>query len=451
MDPFTVNGATDFMSDRPPDIAVPKPQQIVKQQYYDAHLGVHSTEYDFAVDFDFNYDIDVAFFTAPFSFAPPVFPSETTLPDLVPATGTRSIYSDASTSAPTTPESSQAVSFHDEFSGHWIKDPDPISSERINPASMTYSSWVGGPPASPNPMSIDVPLVNPDEHPFTPPGPHLSAHGHLPWQQSASGAAGSAHGLDWSSSGAPFATRHSTSLTQPSCDSPHSLCFGHAPMDMYMHQLTSTTTETASGTPVHPQDVAASSDQGTISPWLLHTSPPASWSLGSCFQGQEQPQLQHPYDAATAGAFGQGIGMQVTPYLHDHYQHASPQATSSGHSAMVPVVPDHPARSRTGSRGASQDPPKKEESEESKYICPLCLRPFDRSYNLRTHLDGIAHFGKRPYTCNVSGCPKQQRGYTRQRELDGHYARKHPELPPRERKSSATKGRSPRGGTRDDA
>ncbi|KAI0690403.1 hypothetical protein C8T65DRAFT_671634 [Cerioporus squamosus] len=443
MDPFAVDRATDFMSGIPPDIAVPVPQQIVSQQHSDARPGVDSTKYDFTFDFDFSNDVDLAFATAPYSFAPPVLPTETSLPDLIPAMGTRSTYSDASTPAPTTPVSSQTGSFHDQSSGPSIKVHDGVSN---NPAPMAYSSWVGDPPASPNQMSIGVPFVD-----------RFSTYGHLPWQQSASGSAADVHGFGRSSNGESFAFGHTLSLMQRSLDSPywfHSLdptsthaYFVRAPTGMSMYGTISTP-ELASKTPAPPHASAFNPNQGTINPTLLHTSPPASRSLGSCFQDQEQPQPQHVYDAATAGALGQGIGMQVTPSAHfcDRYQHASPQATLLGHPAKTPVVPEGPARSGADSCGASQDPPKKgQQLKERKFKCPLCPAVFDRSYNLGTHLDGVAHFDKRPYTCDVNGCPKQQRGYTRQRELDGHYARKHPELSPRERKGSTTKGRSARG------
>ncbi|RPD75598.1 hypothetical protein L226DRAFT_49685 [Lentinus tigrinus ALCF2SS1-7] len=334
------------------------------------------------------------------------------IPSLISTTGTQSTYSDASTLGPINPGSSRAISFHQES----LRHPGEASGSFASNATSFIPPpngrrWVGDPEASH--MSVSG---YPDAHPSTPSsGPQFPTCGYLPWQQFSIAAARPYCAKSFVSGATPSVlirppsvlTRPPSSVPLPSDDMAFALTdryIGQAPMSTPMYWTTSTPKQSVG----IPQGMAASrrsSDEGTVNPAFLHLAPPAYRSPGMCFHGQEQPQLQHSYAcAATAGALGLGIGMQVTPpsaCMYDPSQH-----TSTSSATPMSTNLDQPVKCDNYSTAPSTDVPKR---PEKKYACPHCDDAFARPFNRDVH--------------NVEG-------YTRQHELNKHYKEKHPGVEP---------------------
>ncbi|KAI0760346.1 hypothetical protein C8Q74DRAFT_1372232 [Fomes fomentarius] len=191
---------------------------------------------------------------------------------------------------------------------------------------------------------------------------------------------------------------------------------------------------------------------GAINPALLNSEPaPAYRAPQSLKRDQEQPQLQYPPDAATAGALGLGTGMQVhSGSRHAHFLqhgdrdvhdldtrpsrtlqqeglHLRSKSTRTSTMSSVPHDGEEPGSSTSGS--PSNKPQGRKQSTEKIHCCTWegCRKSFARSHNLLEHMEKV-HRGLRPFKCNVEGCKKSTEGYSRKGDRDDHIMKKHPEI-----------------------
>lgn len=208
---------------------------------------------------------------------------------------------------------------------------------------------------------------------------------------------------------------------------------------------------------------------GAINPALLSLEPapaPAYRPPQSVKYDQEQPQLQYPCDAATAGALGLGTGMQVhsrSPHAHflQHgdrdvhdldtrpsrtLQQEGPNLRKSSRTSTMSSVPhdgEQPGSSTSGS--LSNKPQGRKQSTEKIHRCTwegchkcelpssrscsilILLTVFARSHNLQEHIEKV-HRGLRPFKCDVEGCKKSIEGYSRKGDHDDHILKRHPEI-----------------------
>lgn len=386
------------------------PQQVVKQHSL-VDYAVNEAQ-SLPLDFDTYVDYAIPFNSG--HFEPPVVPGNTHLPDFFVSPGTRSTYSelsDASTLAPITPESSMAFPSH----GDGLVAP-PYDSGIDEMIATARSSWVSLFLLCKDDVCL-VDLCSQISHilPLVPelppacdsvlwqPRGHVQAylHGHT----SITGDLLSING--YSSVGSvPNPSETYSRPTFPAIDT-HSmpreylLDLRQAWRAMGMHQYGDVPVPSSVpciGLQTYQRDAAVASSvsahhEGTVDPsWLFDTTAPASRPPKLGFRGQEQPQPQHMVSAATAGAPGQGIGMQVTTlaHIHNHPQYLAPQAVPppACYTAMSAVTHAHASHLVHGDDTSG--------AEEATAEPTSGL----------SHDPGPASGGEKRYRCEHPGCHK---------------------------------------------